>query len=183
MKTHRMTQRTTVLAALLLALGAAPTHAAEGDLEIFPDLFLGARPFASHYVHLMALFLLMIAPVNRIVLKPLLRVLDERSAKIEGARKRAGEISAQAEVVLAQYERAVEGARKQAEELRKGELDRARGEQARLLAEARQRAESEVAGARSGIAGALAGARAELRGGTEALAREAAARVLGRSLS
>ena len=37
-------QRTTVLAALLLALGAAPAHAAEGDLEIFPDLFLRREP-------------------------------------------------------------------------------------------------------------------------------------------
>lgn len=178
-----MMQRTTALAALLLALGAAPAHAAEGGLEIFPDLFRGASPFASHYVQLMLLFVVLVYPVNQLVLKPLLRVLDERSAKIEGARKRASEISAQAEVVLAQYQRAVEGARKQAEELRKDELDRARGEQAQLLAEARQRAESEVAGARSGIAGALPGARAELRGGTEALAREAAARVLGRALS
>ena len=35
-------QRTIVSAALLLAVAlAAPAHAAEGGLQIFPDLFLG----------------------------------------------------------------------------------------------------------------------------------------------
>ena len=132
----------------------------------------------------MVLFLLMIAPVNRIVLKPLLRVLDERSAKIEGARKRAGEISAQAEVVLGAVRARSGGGSQAGRGASQGRARRARAASRRsLLAEARQRAESEVAGARSGIAGALAGARAELRGGTEALAREAAARVLGRPLS
>jgi F-type H+-transporting ATPase subunit b len=131
----------------------------------------------------MLLFIVLIFPVNTLVLKPLLAVLDERSARIEGARKRAGEIAAQAEAVLARYSAAVEQARKQAEELRKAALEGARGDQVRLLAEARGAAEREVSAARSGVAGALAGARATLRNQSEALGREAAARVLGRTLS
>ena len=179
-------QRTIVSAALLLAVAlAAPAYAAEGGLQIFPtfDLFHPLTWPESPFVQLLVLFVLLIFPVNQLVLKPLLGVLDERTARIEGARKRAGEIGTQAEAVLARYGAAVEQARKQAEELRKGALEGARGDQARIVAEARKAAESEVVAARTGVAGAIAGARATLRGQSEALAREAAARVLGRPLS
>ena len=175
-------QRTIVSAALLLAL-AAPAHAAEGGLQIFPDIALGASPLESRFVQLLILFVLLIFPVNQLLLKPLLAVLDERAARIEGTRKRAGELGVQAEAALARYQAAVEQARKQAEELRKGTLEGARGDQARILSEARRGAEGEVSAARSGVADALTGARASLRGDTEALAREVAARVLGRALS
>jgi len=177
-------QRTIVSAALLLALAlGAPAYAAEGGLEIFPDLFLGAKPIESRYVQLLLLFVLLIFPVNQLLLKPLLAVLDERAGRIEGTRKRAGELARQADAALASYQAAVEQARKQAEELRKGTLEGARGDQARILSEARRTAEGEVSAARSGVADALAGARASLRGDTDALAREVAARVLGRALS
>lgn len=177
-------QRTIVSAALLLAvLLAAPAYAAEGGLQIFPDLFLGVGVLESRYVQLMVLFIVLILPVNKLVLQPLLAVLDERSARIEGTRKRAGEIGAQAEAVLARYSAAVEQARKQADELRKNALAGARGDQAQILAEARSAAEREVSAARSGVAGAIAGARATLRSQSESLGREAAARVLGRTLS
>ena len=177
-------QRTIVSAALLLAVVlAAPAHAAEDGLQIFPDLFLGVSPIESRYVQLMVLFVLLIVPVNQLVLKPLLAVLDERSARIEGARKRASEIGTQAESVLARYSAAVEQARKQADELRKNALESARGDQARILGEARRAAEQEVGVARSSVAGALENARRALRSESEPLAREAAARVLGRPLS
>jgi F-type H+-transporting ATPase subunit b len=177
-------QRTIVSAALLLAVAlAAPAHAAEGGLEIFPDLFLGASPLESRYVHLLVLFVLLIVPVNHLVLKPLLGVLDERAARIEGARKRASEIGTQADAVFGRYQAAIEAARKQAEELRNHALDGARGDQARILAEARRAAEAEMSAARSGVAGALDGARTSLRAQSETLAREAAERVLGRTLS
>lgn len=177
-------QRTIVSAALLLAVFlAAPAHAAEGGLQIFPDLFLGVSFFESRYVQLMFLFIVLIFPVNKLVLKPLLAVLDERAARIDGTRKRAGEIGAQAEAVLARYSAAVEQARKQAEELRKNALAGARGDQAQILAEARSTAEREVSAARSGVASAIEGARATLRSQSESLGREAAARVLGRTLS
>ena len=88
-------QRTIVSAALLLAL-AAPAHAAEGGLQIFPDIALGASPLESRFVQLLILFVLLIFPVNQLLLKPLLAVLDERAARIEGTRKRAGELVCQA---------------------------------------------------------------------------------------
>jgi F-type H+-transporting ATPase subunit b len=177
-------QRTIVSTALWLAVAhAAPAYAAEGGLQIFPDLFLGVSPLESRFVQLMVLFVLLVFPVDRLVLRPLLTVLDERGKRIEGARKRAAEVGAQADKVLGGYQSAVEAARKQAEELRKSALEGARGDQVRILAEARSAAEQEVSTARSTVTRALEGARATLRSESEALAREAAARVLGRPLS
>jgi F-type H+-transporting ATPase subunit b len=177
-------QRTIGSTAAWLAIAlAAPAHASEGGLQIFPDLFLGARPLESRFVYLLVLFVLLIFPVNRLVLKPLLAVLEQRASRIEGARKRAAEVGGQADAVLARYEAAVEQARRQADEQRKGALESARGEHVRILDETRRAAEQEVAGARSRVAGAVASARAALRSETDALAREVAARVLGRNLS
>jgi F-type H+-transporting ATPase subunit b len=143
----------------------------------------GANPLGSRFLQLLVLFVLLIYPVNRFVLTPLLGVLEERSARIEGTRKRAGEVTASADAALARYSAAVEEARKQAGELRRSALESARGDQVRILADARHAAEAELSAARSGVAGALGEARATLRTESETLAREAAARVLGRPLS
>jgi F-type H+-transporting ATPase subunit b len=163
-----------VAAGLVLAL-ATPAHAAEGGLEIFPD--------PIRLLQLAVLFVLLIVPVNRLVLKPLLGVLEERNTSIEGARKRAAEVGKQADEALGRYSAAVEIARKQAGEVRKEALDAARSDQVRILAEARKSAEAEVGAARAGVAEALEQARGTLRTESTALAREAAARVLGRGLS
>ncbi len=175
------------MAALTLLAFAQPAAAAEGGLEIFPDLIeivqQGANPLGSRFLQLVVLFVLLIYPVNRLVITPLLRVLDERSTRIEGTRKRAGEVGASADSALARYSAAVEEARKQAGELRKSALETARGDQVRILADARHAAEAEVAAARSGVASAIGEARTALRADSQALAREAAARVLGRPLS
>jgi len=177
---------TIATAGLLLGL-AMPAHASEGGLEIFPDVvavFSGEKsPLESHFLQLLVLFVLLIVPVNRLVLQPLLSVLGERDARIAGARKRAAEVGAKADEALARYSAAVEEARKQAGNVRKETLDGARGDQVRILAEARQAAEAEVSKARSGVAAALEQARGSLRAESETLAREAAARVLGRALS
>jgi len=160
-------------AALLLA---SPALAASGGLSIFPD-------FRTTLPILIALFLLLIWPANRVLWQPMLRVLDERSSRIEGARDEARSLGVEADEVLGRYEAAVGEARSEAETGRRGELDQARREQARIGNEARGEAEGEISRAREEVAAALENARSELRTQAESLAREAANRVLGRSLS
>lgn len=169
-----MIQRAIVVAGLTLAF-ATPAMAAEGGLEIFPD--------PVRLLQLAVLFVLLIIPVNLFVLKPLLGVLDERGKSIEGARKRAAEVGKQADAALERYSAAVEVARKQAGEVRKEALEAARGDQVRILSDARAAAEAEVTTARTGVADALEQARTTLRAESTTLAREAAERVLGRALS
>jgi F-type H+-transporting ATPase subunit b len=189
-----MTSRTILaLAALGIALTAAPAFAA-GDLSIFPDLIedalygthggeIAASPWKSTWLQLVVLFVVIVFPLNSLIFQPLLRTLEQRGEKIEGARGRANALTKQADEVLGRYETAVAAARREAEGVRRGALESARSEQARIGADARSEAEREVAQARAGVAGALANARAALRSETERLAREVASKVLGRSLT
>ena len=172
-----MTRRSVVAAIVAAGLASLPmaAAAAEGGLSIFPDV--------SELLILLAIFAVLILPANKLVFEPLLAVLDERSRRIEGARARAQEVDSQAGRVFGKYQEAVTDARKLADEDRRGHLDEARREQSRLTAEARSDAEAELQRARAGVAEALGQARDELRSQAEDLAREAAGRVLGRSLS
>ncbi len=154
-------------------LGAFPARAAGGVLEIFPD---------ERIFYLIPLFILLIFPLNKLLFRPVFQVLDERDARIAGARKRAEETGAQAEAVLDRYRSAVRSAREEAESGRKEALEGARREQAELTGNARSEAETEINHAREEVAGALVDARSQLREQAQELAREAAARVLGRSL-
>jgi F-type H+-transporting ATPase subunit b len=186
-------RRILALAPLGLLLVAAPSLAA-GDLSIFPDLIedwmygthggaIAGAPWRSAWLQLVVLFAILVFPLDRLLFRPLLRTLEQRGERIEGARSRASAVSKQADEVLGRYEAAVGVARKEAESIRRGALDAARQEQGKISSAARLAAEREVAKARQGVAGALESARAALRGETQRLAREAAARVLGRPLA
>ena len=163
----------TTISALAIALFVAlPAQAAGASLEIFPD---------GRIFYLIVLFVLLVFPVNKLLFHPIFRVLDERDARIEGARKRAAQIGAEAEATLGRYRSAVRSAREEAESDRKQVLEEARREQAELTGSVRSEAEAEINRAREEVAGALDDARSQLREQAQELAREAATRVLGRS--
>jgi F-type H+-transporting ATPase subunit b len=164
---------TTILALAIGLLAALPVQAAGDSLEIFPD---------ERIFYLIVLFVLLVFPVNKLLFHPIFRVLDERDARIEGARKRADQIGAEAEATLGRYRSAVRSAREEAESGRKQVLEEARREQAKLTGSVRSEAEGEIDRAREAVAGALDDARSQLREQAQELAREAATRVLGRSL-
>jgi F-type H+-transporting ATPase subunit b len=163
------------LAMLSVALVAAPTAAASGGLEIFPQ----PVPLAV----LVVLFALLILPANALLWRPLLRVFDERRERIAGTRVRAEKLASEAEDVLTAYQGAVERGRLGADVVRTQLLEEARREQSQVTAAARRAAETEVAAAREEIGAALERARVDLDSAARDLGREAAARVLGRPLS
>jgi F-type H+-transporting ATPase subunit b len=172
-----MTRRRLAGLGLAAATLCAPRAAAasSGSLEIFPDpVLLGV---------LIVLFLALIVPCQKLLFEPLLRVLDERKARIEGRELQAREIEQDANQVQGRYETQIDGARTRAQQARRDALDAARAEHARLTHQARSAAESEVASGRSAVQQALDSARAQLSDDAEALAREAASQVLGRPLS
>ena len=166
----------TISALALGLLVAVPAQAAGQGLDVFPNI----RGYTFYC--LIALFVLMIFPINKLLFQPIFRVLDEREARIEGARKRADEIGAEAEATLGRYRSAVRRARDEAESGRKEVLEQARREQAQLTGSVRSEAEATISRAREEVAGALEDARSQLRRQAEELAREAATRVLGRNL-
>jgi F-type H+-transporting ATPase subunit b len=160
------------LASLLLAGEAL---AAEGNLVLVPSW--------QTLLTLLLFFTLLIFPVNALLFRPILRVLDARTEKIAGTRLRAEKLAAEADEVLARYQGSIREVREEAEQDRKARLAEARRESADRSAGARAEAESEIEQARQEIRAGLAEARSQLRPQAEQIAREAAARVLGRSLS
>jgi F-type H+-transporting ATPase subunit b len=169
-------RRVAALALALGALAAADAAASEGGLELFPD-------WRFELPLLVVFFALLVPIVSRLLLAPVLRVLDARVERTDGARRRAGHIEEQVREVIARYEGAVAEARRSAEASRRELLEQARRGAAEAIAAARSDAEQEIGRARREVAGAFEAARGGLRAQSAELAREAAARVLGRSVT
>lgn len=161
-----------VLGASLLA--ASPAQASEG-LQLVPD--------PKRLVFLLLLFIVLVPLLNALLFRPLLAVLEERSARIDGARARAGELASRAAALVAKHDEAVRAAREASQRERARAVDEARRAHQAAVGTARGEAERQIAETRSEIGAALGGARTQLRAEAEPLAREVAARLLGRSLS
>ena len=173
---HRDPRPGLLAAALAVPLLTARTaSASEGGIVLWPDPPL--------LLVMMALFALLLVPVNTLLFRPLLRALDLRVERTLGTRTRAAKLAASADEILARYEQAVRDVRAEAEQTRRAELANARSETSVRNAQARAEAEQEIERARREVASALAEARTRLRAEVEPLAREAASRVLGRVVS
>jgi F-type H+-transporting ATPase subunit b len=171
-----MSRRRLALLACAAGAGAfAPgiSHAAGGGLEIIPD--------PTKLIALLLLFVILVPVLNNLLFKPLLAVLDEREQRIDGARTRATELAQQAAALVARHDEAIRQARETAQAERARVVEAARSSHQSAIGEARSGAESEIAAARSEIERAAASVRASLGAEAEPLARDIAARLLGRS--
>ncbi len=173
--TGRASSPLAALASAAALLAPATAQAAGGGLEIIPN--------PATMIPLIVLFALMIVPVNRLLIQPMLRVLEERDERIAGARAKAGDVGKRADEVLASYEERVAAARDAAETERRSKLDEAKGAQADRVGQERATAEGRLEQARGEVQSALEQARGSLRAQAEQLARDAAEKMLGRSLS
>ena len=158
----------------ILGLLAQPAMASD-NLELLPDPTILAIMIVS--------FVALIYPLNQLIFKPIFQSLDERAARIDGARGRSTQLQSDADEVLERYESAIRLARGESEQARQGQLALAREEQASLTTQARGEAEVELERARDELGQSLEEARASLRSSAEDLAKAAAEQVLGRALS
>ena len=166
----------TLAVAIAVPLGlASPVLASEG-LSLVPD-------FETTLPILILVFTVLVFPLNRLIFRPIFRVLDARIDQIEGNRARGEQVAAQADGVLERYERSIQEVREDAERDRRARLEAVRGETADRAARARSEAEAEITRAREQVAVVLADARSSLRSRAEELAAEAAGRLLGRAAS
>lgn len=131
----------------------------------------------------LALFGLLAVLLTKLLWKPYLRVRAERVTRVEGYRKDAVRMEADAETRLARAEAALTEARK----LGSGERAVARAEaQAReqtLLAEAQAEAQRALAAARAKLDATVNAERVRLQAGARDIALGAAKRILGREVS
>jgi F-type H+-transporting ATPase subunit b len=177
--THARTASRSRAACAICAIGLsllASTSAYASDalvLEPDPPLLLG----------LIIGFALLIFPANELIFKPIFKALDERTERIEGARKRATKIERDADVLLNDYETRIREARAEADTARKESITEARREHGLLTASARGEAETQIERARATLANDLETARTQMSTEARALAESAAEQILGRSLS
>lgn len=160
---------------IAIGLVLAPLPAlASGGLVLFPE----PRQLAVNIV----IFLALIYPVNRLLLRPLVQVLEERELRTRGALARAVAVDEQAASLRSELESHLAEARAQAAERRLAILAEGEREDALRLEAALGEAAETLETVRTGISAELAAARQELRADATALGREAASRILGRSL-
>ena len=159
----------------LVALFAASPASASDSLELMPDLLVTGI--------LLAAFVAIISPLNRLIFSPLFRVIDEREEKIEGARRRAESVQQQAQEALERYEDSIRAAHEAAVAERRRHIDAARAELASTTRRAKDEADRDIAQAGAELATSLDSARASLRAGARELADLVAERILGRRLS
>lgn len=164
-----------LVAVAIIGTFSAPAFASDTNLVLIPD-WTGILPL------LLVFFVLLMFPANKLLFKPIFRVLDEREKQTSGTRRRADKIMRDAETTLADYERAVRDVREEAERDRKSDVAVARQENASVTVAAREQAQAEAERAARELAEALEDARVVMREQAESIASEAAASVLGRPL-
>ncbi len=161
------------LAALLLA--AAPSAAnAAGGISLVPEIEVLALNFV--------VLGLLIYPVNKLLIQPLIGLLGEREERSEGATALVAELAGETASLRGTVTERLGEARATAQGRRIEILAGAQEEERRLLEAARAHAAEQVASVRTSIANELETARATLQSDARELAREAAASILGRVL-
>jgi F-type H+-transporting ATPase subunit b len=170
----RRSKRIGVCGVVLVGGLALPGTALAAGLNLVPNWSLVALN--------VAIFLLLVYPTNRFVLQPIVRVLEERERRTSGARAAAARDLETGAALQQDLEARLRAAREQAQ-ARYAEVSAGtQGEARRLLGRAREEAHAEVETVRGAIAGELEQARRALRAESNELAREIAAKLLGRPL-
>jgi F-type H+-transporting ATPase subunit b len=127
--------------------------------------------------------LLLTAVLNRLLFKPLLRVMEERQRAISSAREMAERAAHEAQRAAAEFDRKTSEARaqlyRQMDEMRRTAMD----ERAAIMARTRAEAEAEIAAASAKLQAEAEDARQRLSVDADALGAAVAERILGRKAS
>lgn len=131
---------------------------------------------------IIALFMLFVFVMNRLLFRPIGRVLDERQTLTEGATNEARAAARRYQAKLAEYESTIRQAR--AESYRRLEQERAAAleDRRRLIEEEKQKASGEIEQAKSEIRGQAEGARAALEAESRQIAATISRTILGRTV-
>ncbi len=159
---------------LAVAASALPEIASAADFNL--------EPYWPTVAVNVAVFLILIYPVNRLLVQPLLHVVEERESKTYGALDRATQLETQTRETAAQIEARLAEARGRAQSRRTAILADAEREERALLEAASNDAAQSIDTVRSAVAAELADARTALEVDARTLAREAASRLLGRAI-
>jgi F-type H+-transporting ATPase subunit b len=131
----------------------------------------------------LALFFIVALIGSRLLYRPYLKMRDERSAGIEGARDEATRLSAEAEARLAHYEKQIEAARAKAQEERRRVRTEAATTQRETTDRARAVATKAFDEAKARVTAQTEAARADLLPRANQVAEDIASALLGRKVA
>ena len=121
--------------------------------------------------------------LNGLILKPVLRVMNEREGAVKSARQLAESATSQAQAATAEFDARTQAARadiyREMDEKRRRALER----RSELLAQTRAQVEQEILTARESVRSQATAARVRLEQEATGLAGEIVERVLGRKAS
>ena len=127
--------------------------------------------------------LLLTIILDRLLLKPILRVMEQREHAVRSARELAERAGSEARSASAEFDQKVAAARadvyRQMDEVRRAALN----ERAEIMARTRAEAEAQVASASSQLQAEAEEARRKLSADAEVLGTAVAERILGRKAS
>jgi len=135
--------------------------------------------FPSQIFWLAVIFVLLYLLMARVALPRVSAMIDARKARIEGDLERATQMKAEAEAVMAAYERSLADARAQAQATLKEAMDRFAAEAAERQRKAVETLTGETSAAEKRIAEAKAQALAGLRAVAIDVARTATRKLVG----
>ena len=130
-----------------------------------------------------ALFILIVLICGPLLIKPTLRLLEERRERTEGAREEARKLEQESDDRLGEIEESLVVARKEGQEEREGIRMKKVQEAEAAVTQARDEARKEIETMRDGIEKEKEDARATLKAEIEALAKDIATRLLGREVA
>ena len=135
--------------------------------------------FPSQIFWLAVIFVLLYLLMARLALPRVSAMIDARKARIEGDLERAAQMKAEAEAVMAAYERSLADARAQAQATLKEAMDRFAAEAAERQRKAAEALGAETTAAEKRIAAAKAEALTGLRAVAIDVARTATRKLVG----
>ncbi len=135
--------------------------------------------FPSQVFWLAVIFVLLYLLMSRVALPRVSAMIDARKARIEGDLEQAAQMKAEAEAVMAAYERSLADARAQAQATLKEAMDRFSAEAAERQRKAAETLAVQTAAAEKRIADAKAEALRGLRAVAIDVARTATQRLVG----
>ncbi len=152
---------------LLAAKGHAPPPLIDIDLTVVIQFII---------------FLVLLILLTKLVFKPFLEIMRERSENIEGAREKATVLDSEADEKLSSYEEQVKSARKDAAEVRGKYRDEGEAKAKEILSGARAKTDAKISAAREKTEQSVKAAQSALKKQADEVAKSIASKLLGREV-
>jgi len=128
-------------------------------------------------------FIILLIVLNKLLYKPLAKIIAERREKIEGSYARAKDLQADIDEKMARYQQQLSDAKALANAERAKLKKAASEEEAGMLAEAHEKASARLLSIKEQVAAEAADASKTLQKEAKSLAGQIATKILGRELA